>query len=215
MGSPKRRLIFTVLLAVLCGSPWLAASYVSSNSERRAPASAKPATTSGAAVPSSKPNGSQARDGSGDIWRDTEETAIPRRGMARWVEPQSYRTLALDVPALKARLAAAPVEGSVRTQASPVTISLPLPDRGFGAFRIVESSIMEPELARKFPDIKTYLGQGVDDPAATVRFDWTPQGFHAQVLTPRGNYYIDPYQRGDQGHYIAYFRRDYRNVTKQ
>ncbi|QUW04026.1 hypothetical protein J8C06_13310 [Chloracidobacterium validum] len=215
MGSPKRRLIFTVLLAVLCGGPWLAASYVSSNSERRAPASAKPATTSGAAVPSSKPNGSQARDGSGDIWRDTEETAIPRRGMARWVEPQSYRTLALDVPALKARLAAAPVEGSVRTQASPVTISLPLPDRGFGAFRIVESSIMEPELARKFPDIKTYLGQGVDDPAATVRFDWTPQGFHAQVLTPRGNYYIDPYQRGDQGHYIAYFRRDYRNVTKQ
>jgi hypothetical protein len=74
------------------------------------------------------------------------------------------------------------------------------PTGGFRKFRLVESPVMEPELAARFPDIKTYRGQGVDDPAATanVRLDVAPQGFHAMVLlTPEGDYFIDPYSRGD------------------
>ena len=72
---------------------------------------------------------------------------------------------------------------------------------------------MEPGLAAKFPLIKTYRAQGVDDPAATARFGITPNGFHAIVLSPSGAYYIDPYRRGDAINHISYFKTDYPRTT--
>jgi hypothetical protein len=142
------------------------------------------------------------------IWRPIDERAITSQG-ARPIIPRAYRTFALDQAALGARLAAAPLEHSAARARTTVTLPLPLPDGTFGRFAIMESPIMEPGLAAQFPDIKTYLGQGIDDPAATVRFDRTPAGFHAMILAEAGTVFIDPYSRADTAHYISYFKHDY------
>jgi hypothetical protein len=119
---------------------------------------------------------------------------------------RASRPLTLDVPGLRQALAKAPVEG--RTGAV-LLITLPLPDGTNARFRVVEASVMAPELAAKFPTIKTYTGVGLDDPSASIRLDFTPAGFHAQVLSARtGSFYIDPVTRTDATHYLSFWKRD-------
>lgn len=144
------------------------------------------------------------------LWRDVAEQQLTGGG-ERWIVPQAYRVLALDETQLFARLAEAPLEQPGLLRQSPAVIELPLPDGGFGRFQFVLSPIMAPELAARYPEIRTFSGQGLDDPAATVRFDHTPAGFHAMIIAPSGTIFIDPYRRGDTTHYISYFKRDFRD----
>jgi hypothetical protein len=141
------------------------------------------------------------------IWSDVSESSINVKG-ARRIVPEKYRTLALDSTALTSKLAQAPLE-SYAARNNGIALTLPIPDGSFSTFRVVEAPIMAPALAARYPQIKTYLGQGVDDPAAIVRFDRTPAGFHAMILSSNGTVYIDPYSDGDTTHYISYYRRDF------
>ncbi|MBO0357613.1 T9SS type A sorting domain-containing protein [Hymenobacter sp. BT186] len=116
------------------------------------------------------------------------------------------RPLTLDPTAVRAALAAAPLEN--QAGAAPLLFSLPLPNGTTEQFRVVESPVMEPGLAAQFPSIKTYSGVGVSDPTASVRLDVTPRGFHAQVLSGKGAVYIDPVSTTDQQHYLSFYHRD-------
>lgn len=143
------------------------------------------------------------------LWRDISESAIPNRGQ-RTLTPSVYRTVSLNLPALRNLLAQAPMEGTVTAKASPVVLELPMPQGGVSRFSIVESPVMAAELSVKYPNIKTYSGQGIDDPTASVRFDLTLQGFHAMILSATsGTMFIDPYSRANKDVCISYFKRDY------
>lgn len=87
-------------------------------------------------------------------------------------------------------------------------VLLPTPDGTIQRFRLEHTPVMESGLAAAHPEIRTFAGRGVDDPAATVRADLTPLGFHASVRSPRGQWYVDPYHRADQRLYASYYGRD-------
>ncbi len=130
------------------------------------------------------------------------------QGMVSYIQPTAFSSVVIDTAVLASKLATIPMEFSEEALSSSVQITLPTPNHGFARFAVVKSPIMEPALAAQFPDIMTYSGQGIDDPAATLRFDVTPAGFHAQVLSPNGAYYIDPYWHLDQSVYVSYFKQD-------
>jgi hypothetical protein len=94
------------------------------------------------------------------------------------------------------------------TQAK-VEISLPMPEGGkYVRFAVEEVAIMHPDLAAKYPEIKTYRGRGVNDPSARLALDVTPAGMHAQIRAGNGAIYIDPYYRGNNRIYVSYYKRN-------
>lgn len=126
------------------------------------------------------------------LWSDVAETQIRVAQGARLIVPRVYRTIALNQSGMKNLLKSLPMESNVAIRNSNSIIRLPMPDGSYESFRVVESPVMEPALMKKYPEIKTYSGQGIEDPAATVRFEWTPKGFHAMVLSPKSTVFIDP-----------------------
>jgi hypothetical protein len=144
---------------------------------------------------------------SGDMWTDVESSSL-LSVRERFIIPDQFRSVRLSMTELENLLSQAPHENNVKARNSSIIISLPLPDGRFGRFKIVESPVMAPELAAKFPEIKTYVGQGIDDGTANVRLDLTPQGFHASVISAYGSFYIDPYSKNDVTNYISYYRKD-------
>ncbi|MCB1561372.1 MAG: hypothetical protein KDI75_09805, partial [Xanthomonadales bacterium] len=137
------------------------------------------------------------------------EGSVQRTAEPRQIVPQRYQTVSLNRVALDKLMAGVPSELVTRVADSNSMIDLPLADGSFGRFRLVESSILPPVLAKRYPEIRTWVAQGIDDPSATARLDLTPKGFHAQIISWQGTSYVDPYQPGDTQNYIAYRKNDY------
>ncbi|MDQ6813400.1 MAG: M12 family metallo-peptidase [Bacteroidota bacterium] len=123
--------------------------------------------------------------------------------------PKLYRTLRLDTFSLTTALKAAPKEFSNAANNRPLIVVLPMPDGTSKKFRIVQTTIMEDGLRNKFSNIKTFGGQGIDDPSATIKIDWTELGFHAMIFSQTtGTVVIDPYAKESLVDYISYNKKD-------
>lgn len=135
---------------------------------------------------------------------DVPSTVVPRTQMT------NFDLFSMNTNDLRNSVETAPYEFS--GQSSNVIVSMPRPDGTLERFTVYSSPVMEDGLAAQFPDIRTYAGQGIDDPQASLRFDITPIGFHAQVLSNDGSYYIDPYAQVSDQLYVSYFPSQ--NVAK-
>ena len=133
--------------------------------------------------------------------------------------PRNFRPFRLDRAILTNLLQRSrPALSSVST-CNGVEMTLPNPtgENLWLRFCVRESSIMEPALAAQFPTLKSYEGQGIDDPSMTARLDWTEKGLHAIVLSPTDTFLIDPLplRRGDLSTYMSYRATDTPRKTFQ
>lgn len=89
---------------------------------------------------------------------------------------------------------------------SNVIVSLPSPNGTLERYRIVEASTFEPELQAQYPEIRSYAGQGVDNPANSLRFAISPyNGISATIrsASEETTYIIDPFT-SDYKNFIVY-----------
>jgi Metallo-peptidase family M12B Reprolysin-like len=142
------------------------------------------------------------------LWSDAESAQVLKRGERKVIADRS-RTMSLDFGAMLQLLQTVPREIDVAVPDSEFEIDLPLPEGGFARFRVVETPVMAPELAARFPSIKTYLAQDVNNPATTARLDITARGFRAQVIANTHTSFIEPYQIGDVSTYTVFNKSDY------
>ena len=147
------------------------------------------------------------------VWQHISKPTIQKLGM-RAITPRSYLTFQLNREMLQGILRQAPMEFTTDAITRNVVLSLPKPDGAFERFRIEESPMMEAGLARQYPEVKTYRGQGIDDPFATVRLGWTSGGFHAFVLSTNRSFYVGVYQYGDTTNYVSFWQDQDAVLTK-
>lgn len=142
-------------------------------------------------------------------WKTIAENEIPASG-TRYIKPAKFLTLKLDVAGMRQTLSQA--KRIDDPNYIPVFIELIKPDGTIGTYQVHENETMSPGLAAQFPEIRSYDGIAMDHSGEVVKFDLTPQGFHAMTLVPGGTaWFIDPYSfgGGDIENYIAYSRSDF------
>ena len=134
------------------------------------------------------------------LWSEAAPLTTAARGVTQSLT--HYRAVDFQLAAVRDALRNAPPEHAITARSLAPVISLPLPDGRSQRFRVEQVAVLAPALAARYPELRTYVAQGLDDPTATARLDVTPAGFHAQILAPGSVVYIDPAAPGSRTHLV-------------
>ena len=120
---------------------------------------------------------------------------------------KKYKTFQLEYADLKRGLVNAPKK-NILVKESNLIVKFPDENGNMISFLVKEMPVMHPDLAKKYPNNKSYVGIGVDDTSLKVRFSMNDQGLHAMIVgSDRKVQYIDPASI-DKKYYRVYKRKD-------
>ncbi|AWM13243.1 secretion protein [Flavobacterium sediminis] len=124
---------------------------------------------------------------------------------------QNPKLFGLDMVKMKQKLSQLSHKTTSADQ-SNLTLSFPNAEGALENFKIIEYSVMDPDLANRYPDIKSYVGQGVENPGATIYISISPLGFQSMTLYPdQSALFIEPYT-SDLSSYAVYRKSDKRQA---
>jgi len=150
-------------------------------------------------------NGRQPEAG---FWTDIPEVSLRKINKTENRLPAEFRLMEVQVEWLSDWLSKLPLDYSKVSAKPKATIQLPMPDGSTETFVLFNDPIMHPDLARRYPEIQTFGGYALNDPATTVRLDLSPHGFNATILSDkRDAVLITPVAVGDNRHNISYFKK--------
>lgn len=113
--------------------------------------------------------------------------------------PKSYKIVQFDIDFFKNSIA-------LNAKSSQQIIQLPDATGQLKRFSIRETSNFEPALQQKFPEIKSFSAQGIDDKTSVAKISLGTDGFHAVIFSgTQETLYIDPYTK-DNKSYLIYKR---------
>lgn len=90
-----------------------------------------------------------------------------------------------------------------------VIVNFPTAKGNIEKFEVWEASNFTPSLQEKFPEIRAYVGKGIDTPTAYLRFSVSPEGVSTMILDGGNSEFIEPYTQ--DGKYIVFDSKTHRN----
>ncbi|VXB43664.1 Secretion protein [Flavobacterium sp. 9AF] len=143
----------------------------------------------------------------GDSFWVTTQKKANSEVIANKVMIKNPTLFSLDFQKMRQKLIAVPAPGSRATE-SNVILSFPNSKGILENFKIVEYSNMDADLAARYPQIKSYVGQGIENPSSTIYFSISPLGLQAMTLhADRAAEFIEPYTN-DLSSYTVYKKSD-------
>ncbi len=140
---------------------------------------------------------------SGSFWTvvDKNNTSFKKVQFTKSI-PEKSSILTLEANQLERFLETVPKRSANKT--SSKIIDFPNADGSFESFRVQEASVMAPELQKKFPNIKSYVGRGVKNPSSIIRFSTSKEkGLSSMVLSEGKTVFIEAYNLNENA-YISY-----------
>ncbi len=139
------------------------------------------------------------------LWKATtkKNTMVPLEAKMELPENHLFE---LNLSSLRTSLTSAP--NRTANSKSNTILAIPNADGVLENYRIFDNPSMDPALAARYPEIKSYVGIGIDNPAATAYFSVSPLGFKSMVLAPdKSAVFIEPIS-ADLGTYSVYRKAD-------
>jgi len=148
------------------------------------------------------------------FWKDAGTDAEAGVSCPGRVFPERYRLLKTNYSGLR-KLLIGNNDEKRTLDLDTVILAVPLPGGSFEEFAITKIQVLPPELADKYPGIKTYHGKSLVFPQDNIRLDISPKGFTMMILSTRGTIIMDPYCSTDSIHVISYFKKDLPEGAKE
>lgn len=106
--------------------------------------------------------------------------------------PADFRLYGLNIEAFRAVLATAP--DRFASENNGVIVTMPNSKGDMERFELFEASNFEPELQVQYPEIRSYVGIGIDDKKAQLRMSIDPKGVQTMIFRAgKKTEFMEPY----------------------
>ena len=140
-------------------------------------------------------------------WSRVDVSGVSRSRIQTKVRVERYSGFALDRVLIRRDLVDVPSRRRSSTRTGKL-MKFPDKEGRLIAFRVQEAPVMSPELARKFPNDKSYVGYATDGSQRKIRFSLNEVGLNAVITGPGyGVQFIEPLTR-DKELYRVYDRSE-------
>lgn len=87
-----------------------------------------------------------------------------------------------------------------------IEIDIPLPNGAMANYQLMPATSMAPQLAAKFPTLRSFVGSDISQPSNSGRFNLSPDGFSGMFLHDGKWIFLSPIKQSTNASHISYYR---------
>ena len=139
-------------------------------------------------------------------WKKIENEKDSKKISSKFqLNSNKFQLFELNMPTLKQSLSKV-VSRNSKNKSSETIINIPAFNGDLQSFKIYEASVFSPDLAEKYPNIKSYVGLATDNSGTRLRMSVSPQGVQTMITyIDKPMVFMQPVTKGSN-EYVLYDR---------